>query len=244
VNATQDQLEHYERDGYLILESVGVPDATLDAIVADLDGLYGEIREEDGVHYARRRIREAWRISEHVKALALAPEILELLESLYGRKPIPFQTLNFWPGSQQPVHSDSLHFNSKPPGFMCGVWVALEDVDMDNGPVVFYPGSHKLPEVTMQTVGVRADKSEYKHYEDYIADLVQREGLEPKYATIRKGQALLWAANILHGGSPMRNPKATRHSQVTHYFFEGCRHYIPLFSEGDAVAWRDAEPIS
>ena len=32
-----------------------------------------------------------------------------------------------------------------PEGFMCGVWVALEDMDMENGPLVYYPGSHKLP---------------------------------------------------------------------------------------------------
>ena len=32
-----------------------------------------------------------------------------------------------------------------PEGFMCGVWVALEDMDMDNGPLVYYPGSHQLP---------------------------------------------------------------------------------------------------
>jgi ectoine hydroxylase-related dioxygenase (phytanoyl-CoA dioxygenase family) len=244
VSSISSQREQFERDGYLILDSVGFPDATLDAIVDDLDGLYGEIRTEGGVVYAKRRIREAWRISQNVKALALAPKMLQLLESLYERKPIPFQTLNFWTGSQQPPHSDTLHFNSKPSGYMCGIWVALEDMDMDNGPLVFYPGSHKLPEVTMQDVGVPADKSEYGHYERHIADLIKNEGLTPRYGTIRKGQALLWAANLLHGGVKMKDRNRTRHSQVTHYFFEGCRYYRPLASEKDKIVWRDAEPIS
>jgi ectoine hydroxylase-related dioxygenase (phytanoyl-CoA dioxygenase family) len=130
-----------------------------------------------------------------------------------------------------------------PSGYMCGMWVALEDIDMDNGPVVFYPGSHKLPEVTMKDVGVRAEKSEYQHYERYIAEQMEREGITPEYATVGKGQALLWAANVVHGGEKLRDPKRTRHSQVTHYFFEGCRYYIPLFSEDEKIAWRDAEPI-
>lgn len=28
---------------------------------------------------------------------------------------------------------------------MCGVWVALEDVGPDQGPLVYYPGSHRWP---------------------------------------------------------------------------------------------------
>jgi ectoine hydroxylase-related dioxygenase (phytanoyl-CoA dioxygenase family) len=244
TEAISSRREQFERDGYLILESAGIPAATLDAIVDDLAELYGDIRTEEGVVYAKRRIREAWRISPNVKALALAPEVLKLLEDLYGRKPIPFQTLNFWTGSQQAPHSDTLHFNSMPAGYMCGVWVALEDIDMDRGPVVFYPGSHKLPEVTMQDVGVRASDSEYRHYEHYIADLIEKEELSPRYATIRKGQALVWAANLLHGGAKMKSPGLTRQSQVTHYFFEDCRYYIPMFSEQDEPAWREVEPIA
>jgi ectoine hydroxylase-related dioxygenase (phytanoyl-CoA dioxygenase family) len=36
---------------------------------------------------------------------------------------------------------------------MCGVWVALEDIDMGNGPLIYYPGSHRVPEVTMKELG-------------------------------------------------------------------------------------------
>jgi len=28
---------------------------------------------------------------------------------------------------------------------MCGVWLALEDIDADNGPLIYYPGSHRGP---------------------------------------------------------------------------------------------------
>ena len=110
--------------------------------------------------------------------------------------------------TQQPAHSDTIHFNSRPPGFMAGVWVALEDADMDNGPLFYYPGSQKLPEVTMQDVGVEADYSQYPHYEDYIRKLVAEHGLEPEYALIKKGQALIWSANLLHGGTPANDPDA------------------------------------
>ena len=74
-----------------------------------------------------------WKLSRAVRAIALAPRVLRLLRQLYDRKPLPFQTLNFPIGTEQKVHSDVIHFSSDPPSYMCGVWVALEDIDMGNG---------------------------------------------------------------------------------------------------------------
>jgi ectoine hydroxylase-related dioxygenase (phytanoyl-CoA dioxygenase family) len=245
---TASQREEFDRDGYLVIESP-CDDETIEGILADMQGRYRDLEQgervvEEGVMYTPNRIMDAWKISDHVKTLARSPKVLGILEQLYGRKPLPFQTLNFPVGTEQAVHSDTVHFNSMPAGYMAGVWVALEDMDMDNGPLVYYPGSHKLPEVTMQDAGVEADPSEYPHYERFIANLIEREGLEPQYATIRKGQGFIWAANLLHGGSPQRDKTRTRHSQVTHYHFEGCKYYMPLSSKEGAIAWRNPEWIT
>ena len=106
--------EKFERDGYLIVGDSGCSKSVLDALVTDLDGLFeGEYRREpDGVYYSDHRIMDAWRISANVRALALAPKILAILQELYGRRPLPFQTLNFLHGTEQAVHSDAIHFNS------------------------------------------------------------------------------------------------------------------------------------
>jgi hypothetical protein len=232
--------DRFERDGYVVIEDPVAPDAVLDRIVEALRDLYGKpLHERDGVVYYRNRIQDAWRIDEDVKALALAPPVLALLEALYGRRPLPFQTINFRIGSQQKAHSDALHFNSKPEGFMCGVWVALEDVDMENGPLVFYPGSHRLPFVTMAEAGLEPGAEQYGAYEEHIERLIEREGLEPRYGTIRKGQALVWSANLLHGGAPQPDRGRSRHSQVTHYFFEGCRYWAPMASREGDIRWRE-----
>jgi Phytanoyl-CoA dioxygenase (PhyH) len=243
--ATTSQREHFERDGYLVIEEPVAPDTVLDGIVEALADLYGKpLHERDGVVYYRNRIQDAWRIDERVKALALAPPILTLLADLYGRRPLPFQTLNFRVGSQQKAHSDALHFNSKPERFMCGVWVALEDVDAANGPLVFYPGSHRLPFQTMADAGLEASSEQYGGYELHIERLIARERLEPRYGTIAKGQALVWAANLLHGGAPLQDRTRSRHSQVTHYFFEGCRYWAPMVSEGSDIRWREPQWIA
>jgi len=242
--ATSAQREAFERDGFLVVDDV-VDGATADAIVADLAGFYGEERHErDGVTFFRNRIQDAWKINEQVKSVALSPPMLQLLEDLYGRRPLPFQTINFRTGTQQKAHSDALHFSTMPEGFMAGVWVAFEDMDRANGPLVYYPGSHKLPFVRPADFGVEAKWENYGSYEEFVEAEISERGLQPAYGTINKGQALIWAANLLHGGAPQQDRDRSRHSQVTHYFFEGCRYYTPMVSEGENVRWRDPAWIS
>jgi ectoine hydroxylase-related dioxygenase (phytanoyl-CoA dioxygenase family) len=246
-----EQRAQFQRDGYFIIEDLGLPPEVFDDAAADfvpllLEEEHAEVWGDDGVFYTSHRIMDAWKISENVKAIATAPRILGILEELYGRKPLPFQTLNFKMPTQQRAHSDTIHFNSKPGGFMAGVWVALEDMDMDNGPLFYHPGSQKLPEVTMQDVGVEADYSQYLHYEEYMQSVVKDLTIE--YAdSMKKGQALIWSANLLHGGSPAKDPNRTRKSQVTHFFFEGTRYYTPLTSKDlsteEGIFWREPEWI-
>lgn len=272
---TDEQRQYYECEGYIVLDT-GIENAILDAVVADLRDKYtSETKDKDLAYQDAGRIQDAWRINPNVKSLALNPRILGALEELYERKPLAFQTLNFPVGTEQAPHSDTIHFNSMPSGFMCGVWFALEDMDENNGTLMFYPGSHKLPEVKRQNIkqdlkipmqsastrfllrGLRKlklaapqslaidDASEiYPLYEKYIAELIEKKNLQPTFANIRKGQALIWAANLLHGGSPHKDKNRTRHSQVTHYFFENCRYYTPLLSNDSFTQWRNPTWIS
>jgi len=253
---TTEQREQFEREGYLIFDPE-LSHTTLDNIISDLAGEYKESGPATDVSYrSKGRIQDAWRINRHVRAVAVAAKTLSLLEDLYDRGPLPFQTLNFPKGTEQAVHADAIHFNSMPATFMCGVWVALEDIDMDNGPLVYYPGSHKYSEIPADEL-IRANESllqklvgkfrrrpiqkadVYPFYEQFIAELIKREHLEPRFATIKKGQALIWAANLLHGGAVQRDKNRSRHSQVTHYFFENCRYYTPILSLGKEITWRD-----
>jgi ectoine hydroxylase-related dioxygenase (phytanoyl-CoA dioxygenase family) len=132
------------------------------------------------------------------------------------------------------------------------VWVALEEVDMDCGPLIYYPGSHKLPFASPREVGIEitpgqgaVSQEEYRaRYEPHIDQVIQHHGLEPRYATLAKGQAVVWAANLLHGGSAVRVPGRTRRSQVTHYYFGGARLWSPLLSTEEEIRWREAPRIA
>ncbi len=224
---SEGQVAQYHHDGYMVFDP-GVPEPLLDRAVADL--LTHPDFVQDRHHGSR--VFDGWKASRAVRAIALAPRVLRLLAQLYGRRPRPFQTLNFPIGTEQKVHSDVIHFASDPPTYMCGVWVALEDIDLQNGPLVYYPGSHTLPVVTMEDVAPGPGPDQYHLYEAHVEKLVRDKKLTPHYAVLRKGQALIWASNLLHCGSVHRDKGRTRHSQVTHYFFEGCQYYSPLSSYG------------
>jgi len=237
----QSSVDAFHRDGFLVIDS-GFSHKLLDRVVRDIERLYDP--DQRKTQTAGIRVQDAWKQSRSAQKIATAPYTLAALQQLFGRKPRPFQTLNFPVATQQACHSDIIHFNSMPSGFMAGVWVALEDIDENNGPLVYYPGSHKMPEYTMQDANLKAGYEHYPAYEKFIDAKIRESGLQPALGTIRKGQAIIWHANLVHGGSEQKDHSRSRHSQVTHYYFEGCRYYTPLLSLPDEPHYRDPQWIA
>ncbi|HVD99720.1 MAG TPA: phytanoyl-CoA dioxygenase family protein [Cytophagaceae bacterium] len=179
------------------------------------------------------RVQDLWTVSPLVQKLASDERALKILEFLYEREPIPFQTLNFKVGTQQRAHSDTIHFSSLPARYMCGIWVPLEDVTENNGPLFYYPGSHKTPEYNFTHVNHNlADPSydNYGEYETFMENLMEVSGYKKEYFLAKKGDALVWSSNIIHGGSGIKEKGTTRWSQVTHYFFKDTIYYTPMMS--------------
>ena len=222
--------------------------AVLDFPDSDLDNRIGRIQKHLGPRYdvdftiaesnktaGERRIQDAWKFDKDVRAIAANQVIIDLLSKLYGRKAFPFQTLNFPVGTQQDVHSDSVHFSSLPERFMCGVWLAMEDIGPDAGPLFYYPGSHRWPIMTNALIGRRGYGSDLSSAQDPYGPawraLCDVHGAREEVFLARKGQALIWCANLLHGGSHQKNLTLTRWSQVTHYYFDDCIYYTPAFSD-------------
>jgi hypothetical protein len=226
------------RDGYAVFD---FPDIEIDARIARIrKDLAPRLGIDDGDTTSSKfggvgRVQDAWQFDADVQAIAANPKVLDLLSRLYGRRAFPFQTLNFPVGTQQHLHTDSVHFSSIPQRFMCGVWLAMEDIEADAGPLSYVPGSHKWPILDNAMIGRRgagqALGSAQAPYHDAWNALVAEHDIPPKNFLARKGQALIWCANLLHGGSVQTNPNLTRWSQVTHYFFDDCIYYTPAFSD-------------
>ncbi len=201
----------------------------IERVAAETSGFWPQ-RPFLSAYHDPNRIQDAWVHARGVRDLALHPNVLGILRQFYGKSPRPFQTLNFRVGTEQPAHSDTVHFNSQPFGAMCGVWIALQDIDVSCGPVIYYPGSHKLPEMNLPDFGLPASFDHYAAYERKLAELIKEKGWQAESATLTKGQALIWAANLLHGGAPRTDRSRERLSQVTHYYFRGDRYWRPRMS--------------
>lgn len=237
----RDYLEHYHKYGYVIVEENIVDQSTADRIHSDCESI--------ATGYGHNRIQDAWQKSDAVKSVAINEHIMSIIRLLYGREPVPVQTLNFLRGTQQRTHSDVIHFSSLPQGFMCGVWTALEDISLSQGPLHYYPESHYLPEFDYYDLNISEEhvypdsphegeqtwdnprtRAKYTLYEDVIERLMLEHGFERHHLTLKRGQSLIWSSNLFHGGSPITDPGSTRKSQVTHVHFEGTMPWTPMYS--------------
>lgn len=246
-DADRETVRGFARDGYLVFDAKIEP-SVLDGALADLAS-----RHPLGPTGVPQRLQDAWRFSDAVANIATAPKVLEMLQLLYRRPALPFQTLNFAVGTQQRTHSDTIHFQTHPANWMCGVWIALEDIDEDNGPLHYYPGSHSERPYDMGDLELQADYAAYPSYEDFIGALASARGWTRTTLTMPRGSALIWSANLLHGGESIRDQRRTRHSQVTHYYFPGCTYYTPMSSDlflgrvdfrTDTVDIRTGDPLA
>ena len=235
----KEQIRKYSDDGYLVI----------DLDIDGFDEMCERIKRDLAPHYPKvevgRRIDEAWYFNEDVRAVACSDTVIEMLKLLYQRDAFPFQSLNFDVGTEQPAHSDTIHFHCMPRRFMVGSWVPFEDVDEQCGTLFVVPGSHKLPDYTMYELGLLASSDSYRSYEDLVRRILETSGLKSVPVPMKKGQAVLWAANLFHGGSPRLDPSRTRHSQATHYYFDDSMYYMPMETDvfGGKLCMREAIDI-
>jgi hypothetical protein len=228
---------HYK--GYCILDTE-VDESLIDAVNAGIDEHVKKDNPKlnpDFYHYnSSPRIIEGWKHIPSIVSLSNNKNVIDFLEIMYERTPLPFSTINFLRGSEQPLHSDYMHFSSKPERYLCGAWFALEDIHQDSGPLAVVAGSRDLPIVSIDELGLEVPKNtkqlkaNYTIYEEAVRSIVEVNNLTKEPIPIKKGQCLIWAANTLHGGSIMNEPSLTRKSLVVHYHFSGCEYYNPGFS--------------
>lgn len=203
----------------------------------EVDGINNEIEklEKEGTltpKYTSKKLMFANRVSQLINDIGNG-KMKDILEVLLKREITLFQTINFINGSQQRTHSDSVHMTTFPKGNLIATWVALQDITIDDGPLHYYPGSHKLPYVMNEdcdNVGTkyRLGKKDYTAYEDKIEEVVKESQLEKKDFLAKKGDVLIWHANLLHGGNKVNKVGNTRKSMVFHYLAKDvvCYHEI------------------
>lgn len=221
-------LEQFIRDGYAVLEYRISDEALIDLNKA-LDWVI-ETKYQSYSYGSSQRIEQLHKHKDSVACLWRDPKVLKFLGKVFDAPALPCQTLTYVFGSQQDFHQDTIHLTPFPAGYMCGVWVALEDVREDSGELTIIPGSHRFPRVYRESVRcgpVRGNNwTEFgQKVVTHWDSLIKESGLQPLKYRPRKGSILVWHENLMHGGSIRQNPELSRRSIVSHYFAQGALAY-------------------
>ncbi|WP_261512045.1 phytanoyl-CoA dioxygenase family protein [Chryseobacterium paludis] len=220
---------HYNNNGYLILKNY-LSTEIVDQINDEIEKLMteGTLKFRYG-----GKLMFAIHHSDIIRMIGNDKDFLDFLSVLLDGEAKLFQSINFINGSQQKTHSDSIHMTTYPLGGLLGVWIALEDIDENNGALHYIPGSHKLPyflnsDYDNEGNAFKIGKQSYKAYEEFLENKVKELGLKKEIFRAKKGDLLIWHANILHGGEPHLDKERTRKSLVYHYFDENsvCYHEV------------------
>lgn len=235
--AMAENLRHFVDRGYMVLSldlDAGVSE-TLDAIV---DRLWHE--RPANVAYAYQslltrfsdakpehrspscRIADLHTYAPEVLALFLDRTVFDTIERLFGETAVATQSLYFEWGSQQGLHRDPVYVQMRQPSHLLATWLALEDIGPDCGPLIYVPGSHRLPYYQFEpgrfTVDFSRDGQELiQKGQAWDEQQCRDAGLELETLTCKRGDVLVWHHSLLHGGSYPTNPELTRKSFVVHY---------------------------
>lgn len=216
---TKKSIDSFDEVGFCVIKNFWSQE-----LVEKVNSEIERLLEEKEIEFKyRNKLMFVIHKSAFLKEACEDKELLELLDYLIRGKVELFQSINFLSGSEQKTHSDSIHMTTFPFGGLLGVWIALEDIDEENGPIHYYPKSHQLPYYMNQdfdNMGSKLllGKEGYMAYEKMIQNKLIENKIEKKVFKAKKGDMFIWHANLLHGGEPHQNKTRTRKSMVLHFF--------------------------
>lgn len=228
------QLQQFIRQGFVIIPQAISPDLA-DAVRISMDAAgdfpgqyFGRLKRKHRYADAATVRDPAFRFVDlHVNSAAareavFAEPLTRLIRSVFEAPVLAFQSLAFISGSGQRMHQDTAYVVLSEPLKFLASWIALEDIQPGSGELMYYPGSQHFPDYRFgngrknwqqQQDGFEANEA----YIDWLHGEASRRGIAEQRFLARKGDALIWAADLAHGGSPVLNAALTRYSLVTHY---------------------------
>jgi phytanoyl-CoA hydroxylase len=248
-------VEHFVEDGYVILEQA-VPMEKVDAFQRKIEKSFRD--GNSSVLYQRPGESESRPLTEPIDRLGTrivdsfvaipealdiftSPRLVRFLSTIFDDTPHLFQSLSFDQGSQQGLHQDTAYVVVNRPLELAACWIALEDVQQGSGELMYAPGSHRNPEFDFggnrkywdpTADGMEAHDRWAKHLRDEAAK--NPKGMKTFLA--KKGDILVWHADLAHGGSPVTRPELTRQSLVGHFCpLSASPHHFSIAEKRDRV---------
>ena len=223
LRLTQQESDIYDQEG-LVIPNYKLPPAKLGRLQEGLEQLIKDnpnVRTEKLISaHLSEYANEGVRGNKVFLEFASDPDILDLAESVIGPDMILWGAQVFCKppgdGMEVPWHQDGQYWPIRPLA-TCTVWVAIDDVNHENGAMRYIPGSHKS--------GI------YQHRTDPSDALVLNQVIAPgvidetkaKDDELQAGQLSLHAVYLIHGSPANRSTKrraglAMRYMPTTSHF--------------------------
>ena len=163
-----EQVEHYWREGYVVLPPVldateierfklrardivggDRPEEAANRVVKDISFAKGLLPMPEDPEHATWKIMNPDRFDRVFQECLRLPKVLAAVESLIGEDLMAFLLMFIYkpPGVEQavhPFHQDAAYFMFAPQDSCLGVWIALDPVDEANGSLTIVPRSHDM----------------------------------------------------------------------------------------------------
>ncbi len=242
---TSEQLQQYERDGYLIVrglfsveEIAHLRDHFMEIHArGPIPGFFDPLTVEESKGDILRqypRIMHPHRFDELSKKYMLDARLESVLRGLFGEEPLASQSMLYFkpPGARgQALHQDNFYLQVSP-GTCMAAWVPLDDTDEENGGLFVAPGT--------QNGGIQCP-----HVADLTKSFTTEEvdvpaGVEPIAANLKQGDVLFFNGSVIHGSFPNISSTRFRRAFICHYVGESTTEmsggYYPLHTfEGVTV---------
>ncbi len=224
---TQEQKNHFDTEGYLILRGLFDQEE-----VRDLRTLIMELHaakpapecfetppltaEEAGDEPLKMYPRMLYphRVNDSIKQYMLDPRLMGIMGDLFEEEPLAAQSMVYFkpPGARgQALHQDNYYLRVEP-GICIAAWIAIDKADEENGGLVIVPHTQHLEIECPHAADTKVS---------YFRDEVNvPEGKRVIPANLDAGDVLFFNGRTIHGSYPNYSADRFRRSFICHYVGE------------------------
>ena len=233
MSLTPGQLEKFNTDGVIelgpVLDAADVREAqtrfgqVFERLHASenkkLRNLFAASDKKEDQDKSAQRHYQLYNIFQHdewFNALLYRKTLLDRVESVLGPNIQLLHDQVFYKpardGAPSDWHQDNSYWGYKPPK-LCSIWIALDDVDLENSCLHFVPGSHREPSPPQKSFKTPTGVEIFK---------LQIDESRLKSFPMPAGHAVMHDCMTIHGAYPNRSARPRRALGI-HYLQTGLR---------------------
>lgn len=246
----KNQREFYDKNGYLIVSDL-LSDNEIDILKKEtkeifkgnrglLEGLIEPSQNEEDEDILKKyvAIHFPHKISEVIYSFLKHDKIVSILQNLVSENVKCMQSMLFVkaPGKAgQSWHQDEFYIPTRDKSLI-GVWIAIDNANIDNGCLWIIPGSHKLGYILPR---VKNENKNFADIDTVDVSSYKQEDMIP--VEVKKGSVVFFNGYTLH--SSLKNQSVTnfRTALVNHYM--SAESMLPWDQDGKLPASDDLRDI-